>query len=317
MKGIMLIKKANLIANTWIIPFIGQGFLRNISVAAYLQNPVGERVFLHLGSQGGNRLSLPAAGVADVIETSNKDNWFLVLNAPDPSVIGADPNPHSVVFAHRSEELRVEFGRQLLLHLVGEGTPDIHFMVIRYEFIPYWDSKCAMGIFYKVSPTITAEDFARKIVIPFSIREGLITYKITSIGGDATLDSGYVIPSYQKAGSTDETQALVSTGRGVIDASFDMGGEQLGMGSTIQDMIPVNSPGVGSTNQKTFSKSAVQGREGATLSFDFVNIAGAITTLFIWIRWDFLVAFNKVAWKGSFMDGELVKNIDGNRLITI
>ncbi len=316
MKGIIFIRKVNLEANTFKLPFLGQGHFTNISVTAWIQNPLTKRILFHMGKDGSDRMVIPVVNIADVLEVSNDYNWTFLLNYPQTDVVGDDPSKYSIVFAHRKRPLKVRFGDPLNVIIVGEDTPDVRLIVIRYEFIPYYQSRCAWGMMYKIV-TPTSENFSKKIIIPMSIREGLITYKITSIGGVAAEDSGYVIPNWQRAGSQDEAQSAVSTGYGVIDTSMDTLGEVLALGSTLQDMIPVNSPGAGASNQKTFSKEAIRTGEGSTLSFDFLNIAGAITGVFLFIRIDFLPLYNRYRHKGSFLDGTRVVQLNERRIASI
>ncbi len=315
MKGFILIRQQDLIAQTWRIPFIGQGFLRNLSLAAYITNPVSDRILFHFGKDGGARMALPAVNIFDLLETSNDQNWNLILNVTQSDVLAAN-SKYTVVYAHRSRPLYVKFGDPLHLHIVGENAPDINFMVIRYEFIPYWKSSCAWGVFFKLTLE-EAENYITKIIIPFSIREGLITYKATMVGSSSVVDSGYILPLFQKAGSQDEGQTLISSGRGVIDSTIDPLNEALGLGSVLQDVIPVNQAGLGGISQKTFSKRTPTTHEGATLSFDFIDLAGDITAVHLFVRIDFKVLLNKYSFLASYLEGTRVIQLNDDRLANI
>ncbi len=300
MKGVIVLIAQNLTNKTWRIPFVGQGYFHNLSLVAYIKNEVSKRIYFHMGKDASTRLTLSAVETFQVMEVNNDRNWNVVLNYP---IAQLGQTKHSTVFAHRSKPLYVHHGDPLHLSIIGESTPDINFLMVRYEFIPFWNSKCAYGIWYKTVANPTDEDFIKKFVIPFSIREGLVTYKITSAGGGATQDDGFLLPIFQKAGSEDEGRASISTGRGVISDEMDITHDVIGMGSVLQEVIPINSPGVGASNQKSKSVRTPKTYEGATISFDVVDIDAGITALHIFIRIDFKILLNRRGFLASFMDG--------------
>lgn len=310
MKGIIVLIVQNLTTKTWRIPFVGQGYFHNLSLVAYVKNEVVKRMYFHFGKDASTRMTLSAVETFQVMEVNNDRNWNVVLNYP---VSQLGQTTHSTVFAHRARPLYVHHGDPLHLSLVGEDTPDINFLMVRYEFIPFWNSKCAYGIWYKTIALPEDEDFIKKFVIPFSIREGLVTYKITSTGS-AGQDDGFLLPIFQKAGSEDEGRASISEGRGVISDNMDITHDVIGMGSVLQEVIPINSPGVGGTNQKSKSVRTPTTHEGATISFDVIDIDDGITALHIFIRIDFKILLNRRGFMASFLDGNRVVLLNDARV---
>lgn len=291
----------------WKIPVLGSGYYHNITFKYYNWfNLAHNDVYrFNLGNQAYYREDYDIAElVPQPFKGSDKRNWHILL---EPFIV--DPsNPAMVLFAYRSQPLYVKAGEDLFLVIDGNATGSFK-IVIEMEFIPYWNSVCKWDfhIVY-TEPGVEPRNYQLPLLLPFSVREGVMELQMYGNGSTTAEEVGFFIPRINKPGM-DIGTSKVNSGYGVIDDDILSGQEVMpGHGTIKKKFIITNN--IGGISKSKNMIEVLMMNEGGSFSFDFIEVFGTLDAVWATGSFMFKIRNNRRHMRGHFMEGSMLTKMN-------